>query len=219
MPTKSQSPAQNATKPTKASAKPTVKKATPAKTAPTKKWTAAVAKPTAPKPVAKPLSPFQQWAATEGAFDEFIGFVLDGGHMADFCKKRETPFPYTTMYDWVRSDDRRAEMYARAREDRAEKFADEIVAISDEIEVSTKHQGDDVVLVLDAAAVSRNKLRVDARKWIASKLKPRIYGDRVQVEQTVDHRGLPDDALLMRLAAFGIQLPGIVPVAPTEGEG
>jgi hypothetical protein len=31
---------------------------------------------------------------------------------------------------------------------------------------------------LDSAGINRNRLRVDARKWVASKLKPRKYGDR-----------------------------------------
>ena len=144
----------------------------------------------------------------DGAFDQFIGCILDGGHMADFCKERG--IPYTTMYDWVRSDNRRSEMYARAREDRAEKFADEIVAISDEITVTAKHQGEEIVMAVDAAAVSRNKLRVDARKWIAAKLKPKVYGDKVQIEGTIDHKGMTDDVLLSRLAKFGVALPAIL---------
>lgn len=137
--------------------------------------------------------------------------------MADFCKARE--IPYTTFYDWVRTDSRRSELYARAREDRAEKFADEIVAISDEISVTTKMDGENVTFAIDAAAVSRNKLRVDSRKWIAAKLKPRVYGDRVQVDATVDHKVMQDDALLARLAKFGIALPGIIPNPESDDAG
>ena len=74
----------------------------------------------------------------------------------------------------------------------------------------------EVVLVLDAAAVSRNKLRVDSRKWIAAKLKPRVYGDKVQVEGVIDHKGMADDVLLARLAKFGVALPGIVPKPEQE---
>ena len=137
--------------------------------------------------------------------------------MADFCRQRD--IAYTTMYDWVRSDDRRAELYLRAREDRAEKFADEIVAISDEATVTAKMDGENVTFAIDAAAVSRNKLRVDSRKWIAAKLKPRVYGDRVQVDATVDHKVMQDDALLSRLAKFGIALPGIIPKPESDDAG
>lgn len=219
----SKSPAEDARKATKPVVKPTPKTprapADPKTAAPAETWRTAPADKKAPKP----LTAFQRWLADgEGKgvdpFDEFIAFVLGGGHMADFCKARE--IPYTTMYDWVRADDRRAEMYARAREDRAEKFADEIVAIADETEcapVVDRATGQTVAMAFDKTAVARNKLRVDARKWIAAKLKPRVYGDKVQVEGSVDHRVLTDEALLKRLAQFGVALPAIVPQAPKEG--
>lgn len=205
MTTKRTPPPKAATKPTKASVKPTPKPVKPKKATP-------------PQIEAKPLTPFQAWLKnTEHGFDEFIASILGGGHMADFCKARE--IPYTTFYDWVRTDSRRSELYARAREDRAEKFADEIVAISDEISVTTKMDGENVTFAIDAAAVSRNKLRVDSRKWIAAKLKPRVYGDRVQVDATVDHKVMQDDALLSRLAKFGIALPGIIPKPESDDAG
>jgi hypothetical protein len=70
------------------------------------------------------------------------------------------------------------DQYACAREEQAEALADEIVGISDEIDATVKHEGEEVRLALDATAVARNRLRVDARKWVASKLKPKKYGDR-----------------------------------------
>jgi hypothetical protein len=69
-------------------------------------------------------------------------------------------------------------MYARAREDQADTLADEIVGISDESAITAKVDGEEVRFALDATAVARNRLRVDARKWVAAKLKPRKYGDR-----------------------------------------
>jgi hypothetical protein len=86
--------------------------------------------------------------------------------------------------DWVYKNPDRAAMYARAREERADFLFDEIIAISDETEVEAKYEGEDVKLVLDSTAVARNRLRVDARKWAASKLKPRVYGDKVTQEHT-----------------------------------
>jgi hypothetical protein len=169
----------------------------------------------APKKIIKKpasITPFQRWAQKDGAFDELIDFILQGGHMADFCKERS--IPYTTMYDWVRKDDTRSDVYARAREDRADKLADEIISISDEAEyapVIDKDTGETVALTFDNTAVTRNKLRVDARKWVAAKMKPRVYGDKVQVEGTIDHKSVSDDELLKQLAKFGVVLQAIVP--------
>ncbi|MDR0215556.1 MAG: hypothetical protein LBJ15_16360 [Comamonas sp.] len=136
--------------------------------------------------------------------------------MADFCRKHE--FAYTTMLDWINADQSRAEMYTRAREDRSDKLADEIVAISDESEYApvTDMSGKTVALVFDKTAVARNKLRVDARKWIAAKLKPRVYGDKVQVDATVDHKAISDESLLKRLASLGFPVTSIVPKGPEE---
>ena len=58
--------------------------------------------------------------------------------------------------------------YARAREEQAEHYADEIITISDTAE--------------DANLA---RLRIDARKWYASKLKPKKYGERIDVDANI----------------------------------
>ncbi len=173
----------------------------------------ATAKKKAPakqKAAPKPLTPWQKWSANpETAMESLCGHVMNGGHMADYCGTRS--IEYTTMLKWISRDPERVQMYARAREDRADKIADEIVAISDEVEVSARYDGEDVKLALDAAAVARNRLRVDARKWVAAKLKPRTYGDKLDVTAEVGIKSLSDEQVktqAMALAAkLGITLP------------
>ncbi len=60
-------------------------------------------------------------------------------------------------------------MYARAREDAADTLADEIRELARRVE-----RGD---LEPNAGRVS-----IDALRWIASKLKPKQYGDRARVD-------------------------------------
>lgn len=134
----------------------------------------------------KPPSPFRLWAdAPEAAaISELCEHIAGGGHLAAFVKAKG--FAYVTVLDWIIADKTeggRAEMYARAREDRADVLADEIVSIADEAETTTKvgADGETMDVVFDSVAVARNKLRVDARKWAASKLKPRSYGDKMAV--------------------------------------
>ncbi len=71
-------------------------------------------------------------------------------------------------------------MYARAREDQADTLADEIVAIADEPaagkKTTTKANGD--VETVEGDMIEHRRLRVDARKWTAAKLKPKKYGER-----------------------------------------
>lgn len=53
--------------------------------------------------------------------------------------------------------------------------------ISDE-EVGTNYKGGS-----DTGAVQRNRLRVDSRKWLLSKLAPKKYGDRLTVSGDDDN--------------------------------
>jgi hypothetical protein len=73
-----------------------------------------------------------------------------------------------------------AEQYTRAREIQADKLFDEILEIADERETDTILTVDGRELV-NHDAIARAKLRVDARKWMAGKLRPKVYGDKIAV--------------------------------------
>ena len=64
-------------------------------------------------------------------------------------------------------------------------MADEIIAIADEKTTDwlMDKEGNERP---NNEAIQRSRLRVDARKWVAAKLKPRKYGDRVMNEHTVN---------------------------------
>ena len=71
-----------------------------------------------------------------------------------------------------------ADIYARAREDQADTLADEIHAIADELPQQIVDEKGKTSRY-DSAYVQWQKNRVDARKWVAAKLKPKKYSDRV----------------------------------------
>ena len=129
-----------------------------------------------------PKTAFVVWREKPGAIDELCDAISTGQHLVGWCKARG--FPYTTARVWIDSDRDRSALYARAREDRADVLADEIVEIADEREMQEVKgpDGETVELRMDATAVQRNRLRVDARKWSAAKLKPRVYADKIQAE-------------------------------------
>lgn len=85
----------------------------------------------------------------------------------------------SSVYLWLLKNKVFSDLYARAREDQSDTLADQIMEIGDEIPmmVITDEDGK-VTKRMDPAGINRNRLRVDARKWIAAKLKPRKYGDR-----------------------------------------
>ena len=69
-------------------------------------------------------------------------------------------------------------MYEKAVESRADRLAEEIIELADE-EMPAGLEGP-----MASAWVQQKRMQVDARKWVASKLKPKTYGDRIDVAVT-----------------------------------
>jgi hypothetical protein len=87
--------------------------------------------------------------------------------------------------------------YARAREEQADFLAEEILEIADDgsNDLMTITKGDISYEVENKEVTNRSRLRVDARKWIASKLKPKKYGDKMDIDHTLhDGRKAAADA-------------------------
>jgi hypothetical protein len=113
--------------------------------------------------------------------DAICELVAEGKSIRAICKVDEMP-AMSTIFKWLSEQPTFSEQYARAKEVQAEGFAEELIDIADDI-------SNDVTGELDmpnGVAVQRAKLRVDTRKWIASKLLAKKYGDKLAVEHTVD---------------------------------
>lgn len=114
---------------------------------------------------------------------DICGRLAGGEPLSTICKSEEMP-GLSTVYRWLQSDESFREQYARAREDQADTLADEIVRIADETPPLVAVGQEGATLVVDGSAIQWQKLRVEARKWTASKMKPKKYGDRVTQEVT-----------------------------------
>lgn len=112
-----------------------------------------------------------------------------GESLSAICKDKESGMPHIdTIYEWMSKHPKFSEMYARAREEQADTLADQILEIADENPATViKSDGDDTIVCVDSAAVAHQKNRIDARKWIAAKLKPKKYAERVQNDTMVTH--------------------------------
>lgn len=89
-----------------------------------------------------------------------------------------------TFYKWLDSDEDKIKQYARACEERADAIFEEILDIADDStnDYMTKMISEDLEIeVLNTEHVQRSKLRVDARKWVVSKMNPKKFGDKVDV--------------------------------------
>lgn len=96
-----------------------------------------------------------------------------------------------TLFKWLRIHPEFAQQYAKAKEESADALVEDMLDIADnQVEQPLIVDGlpmqvdGKLVMVKDAVSVNHAKLRVDTRKWAASKLKPKKYGDKVTQEVT-----------------------------------
>lgn len=106
--------------------------------------------------------------------------IADGMSLRDICLEDGAPHR-STVFRWLSQHPDFNDQYGRAREAQAELLADELMAISDDGQNDT-YLDEDGKQRTDHDVIARSKLRVDTRKWIASKLKPKVYGDRQQLD-------------------------------------
>lgn len=96
--------------------------------------------------------------------------IANGRSLRSICAEDGIP-TMSTVCKWLIENKEFSEQYARAREKQADYFAEEIIEIADSAEA-------------ESAAVSKAKLQIDARKWAASKIAPKKYGDKVEQQIT-----------------------------------
>ena len=103
--------------------------------------------------------------------------ILDGMHKGLSLRKScETEgINVTTFLVWTNDDAVLNEQYAKARDALHSYWADEIMTIADTPVGSTDNG------TTDSGAVQKQRLQIDSRKWLLSKLASKQYGDKLQV--------------------------------------
>lgn len=75
--------------------------------------------------------------------------------------------------------------YARAREIGYAVMAEELLELSDKPNIGTKEVSKATGLEITTGDnVDRTRLQIDTRKWLLSKMLPKIYGDKQQIEHS-----------------------------------
>lgn len=103
-----------------------------------------------------------------------------GRSLRSVCEDEAMP-DKATVFRWLAKHEALRDQYARAKEESADALVEDMLAIADDgiNDTYTDPQG---VQRADNDVIQRSRLRVETRKWIASKLKPKKYGDRLQTE-------------------------------------
>lgn len=117
--------------------------------------------------------------------------LAEGNSLRTVCKADHMP-SLSTVFKWLREQEVFSHQYARAKEEAADALFDDIQDIADDgtndwMEKQNQ-EGENIGWQVNGECLQRSRLRVDTRKWMMSKMKPKKYGDR----QTVEHEVLED---------------------------
>ena len=123
--------------------------------------------------------------------DQICERLVEGESLRKICKRADMP-GISTVIRWLADDAHTAfrAQYTRAREAQADTLADEILAIADTPKLGTVTMTKAVTVAGVTGVETKTKrgdmlghrrLMVDSRKWLASKLYPKKYGDRLEL--------------------------------------
>ena len=99
--------------------------------------------------------------------DRLCEEIAAGAALYRLCAENDDLPAERTVYQWLEANASFAQKYTRARERQQDREVDRIVEIADTEEDP-----------------QRARVRIDARKWRASKLAPKKYGDKLDLEHS-----------------------------------
>jgi hypothetical protein len=128
---------------------------------------------------------------SQALFDTICERIADGESLRAICREDGMPRKASVMR-WLAADATLSDQYARAREMQADALFDDCLTIADD----TSREPND------------RRMSFDARKWMAGKLRPKVYGDKAVIEGPGEngehlHKVSADDAFATFAAALG----------------
>lgn len=121
---------------------------------------------------------------TQELADKICEQIAEGDSMRTICEQESMPNA-ATVFRWLRTNEEFSKQYARACEERTEAHNENLLDIGEEA-IEAAHEADPKAA---NAVVSGYKLKADNLKWVMSKMKPKKYGDKLDV--TSDGKVLP----------------------------
>ena len=133
---------------------------------------------------APPLPPYRPTDYSEKIASEICTRLTQGEPLVQMCRDEHLPH-VSTIYRWLARHPDFCDTYARAREEQADTLADHIVPSADEHPevnpIIDNETGDLIRIELSSSYIAWQKNRIEARKWTAMKLKPKKYGDKLEL--------------------------------------
>lgn len=122
---------------------------------------------------------------TQEIADRICERLADGESLRSICKDEGMPST-GTVCRWLTENEKLQEQYARARELQADALFDDVLHIADNPQLGEKRKvtSDGKEEISYGDMIEHRRLQVDARKWMAGKLRPKKYGEFKAVELT-----------------------------------
>jgi hypothetical protein len=128
-------------------------------------------------------------AGRPSRFTDEIGLIIcerlaNGESLRAMCEDDDMP-DKATVFRWLAFHEDFRDRYALAREAQADALFDDILSIADDGRndwmEKTSQDGGNMGWQENGEALRRSQLRIDARKWMAGKLRPKKYGEKIDV--------------------------------------
>lgn len=145
--------------------------------------------------------PFSQSTA-----DRLCEMLMEPMSLRKICEREDMPSK-STILKWLAEVPAFASQYARAREMQADALFDETLDIADDATNDWMQRNDPKNPGWEAngEAIQRARLRIDARKWMAGKLRPKKYGEKTLIGSDPDNP-LPEHTVKIDVAGIADQL-------------
>lgn len=134
------------------------------------------------KPMGRP-STFSQAVA-----DDICERIALGNSLRSICREDDMP-AMSTVFKWLSQQPSFAEQYTHAREAQADAIVDDILDIADDKTLDPNDR----------------RIRIDSRKWLAGKMRPKKYSDKTLIGSDPDNP-LPEHTVKIDVAGIADQL-------------
>lgn len=110
--------------------------------------------------------------------------LASGLSLRKICRNNSMPSK-STVFKWLAENSVFSDQYARARESQADLLVDEMIDIADmpKIGKKTKRTSDGKVEEITFDMTEHRRLQIETRKWVAARMRPKKYGDKIDVQQ------------------------------------
>ncbi len=107
---------------------------------------------------------------SEKVGEQICSYIIEGKSLKKIGEMEDMP-TRATIHNWLLDKEKKEffDKYEKAVNIRTENMADELTEIADSV---------------DPAETNKGRLRVDTRKWYLSKIMPKKYGDKQEIDVT-----------------------------------